>query len=179
MIYAALSTPSLAQEDDEDTPSGRIFVDVNRDGLVDVGDFFVKAPSTQCQSCPRAPRLLIPKKDAVVPQNNAFGCTPHATRGYGIQMVFDWADVSDADGIAAYDIYAKKDTASFPIIDTSVPFSTYTHTSCNSFVIDSNLTGWEWKVRARDNLGNVGPWRARTFSFAPCKLADGTSCYAL
>jgi hypothetical protein len=173
------SSLAVAQDSNDGDEPRKALIDANGNGIVDQADFFVNlAAPASCKSCPKAPKLRAPAEDAFIAQNNpAIGCPFHVTRGYGLQIVFDWTDVHGA-GIVGYDVYAKKDTAISPIIDTFVPTSGYTFTQCNSFVADSNLTGWEWKVRTRDSSGNVSPWTTRRFGFAPCRLADGTPCYA-
>lgn len=122
--------------------------------------------------------LVSPAANAVIPQNRSdIGCSlisGQEIRGHGLQILFDWADVA---GAVSYDIFATDVDARIPIVNTTVTGSQYTHTACNSFVADGNLEGWIWRVRARDNAGNVGAWSEdRPFSFAPCRLADGTAC---
>ena len=124
------------------------------------------------------PKLITPANNAVIQQNDPTpGCTLHPTRGYGQQILFDWTDTSSVNGVVGYELFAKKDTALNPIVSTFVSISQFTSTSCNSFVTDGNLEGWEWRVRAQDTLGNFSDWSTtRLFQFAPCRLADGTRC---
>ena len=133
---------------------------------------------------PPAPVLLFPINNAAVAQNSAaIGCSllpgPDALRGFGFQIVFDWSDVVAPAGVAGYRISARKVGAALPIVDNVlVTAATYTLTSCNSFVADDGLTGWEWTVHAIDHGQQVSPISTGQFSFAPCRLADGSACRA-
>ena len=126
------------------------------------------------------PELLSPVDNAVIQQNDpTSGCSLNPSRGYGLQIFFDWTDSSSANGVVGYELFVKKDTATLPIVSTLVGSSEFAHTSCNSFVTDGNLEGWEWRVRAQDALGTFSDWSAAgLFQFAPCRLADGTPCFA-
>ena len=97
-------------------------------------------------------------------------------RGYGFEIAFDWTDVAAA---VEYDLFAIHRGAPLPLVDTQVSGSDHTNTRCNSFVTDSNLDDWDWRVRARDAQGNTGNWsQTATFRFEPCRLAGGGSCSA-
>ena len=125
-----------------------------------------------------APLLLAPGSAAVIPQNNPdIGCSLLAGaegRGYGFQIPFDWSDV---DGAASYEIFATFPGAALPIVNETTESSALTLTSCNSFVGDEGLSGWEWRVRAKDAAGTAGAWsETRVFDFAPCRLPDASVC---
>lgn len=124
-----------------------------------------------------APALLSPLREPLIIQNNPeIGCTLSAepTRGYGHQIVFDWTDVA---GATAYEIFAEHEGAVRPIVNTTVEGSSYTLTSCNSFVEDGNLTGWHWRVRAIGSGETAGPWSEfANFAFEPCRLPDESVC---
>jgi hypothetical protein len=128
------------------------------------------------------PKLLSPLEGALLPQNNASTvCPVHPTRGSGIRITFDWADPRDPHGrIAGYVVFAKSRNAVLPIIDNVfTPASEFTDVRCNTFVIDANLSGWEWKVRTVDTDGNLGAFsEARSWTFEPCRLVDGSPCSA-
>ncbi len=126
------------------------------------------------------PVPIAPKAGDLIPQNLAnIGCPFHATRGYGFQIVFDWVDSRAKSGIAGYEIFAKHEGAIFPIVDLFVTTSEHTLTSCNAFVADPNLEDWRWRVRARDNEGNLSEWSPMAnFAFEPCRLSDGRACFA-
>ena len=120
--------------------------------------------------------LVLPEQDAVIAQNlPSTGCTPNPTRGNGLIIEFDWK-ANHKSAIAAYQLVAKKNTAIFPIVDATLTGTSYTYVNCNAFVPDSNLDGWAWRVRAMDDQGNFGAWMEASFTFAPCRLADGTPC---
>ena len=122
-----------------------------------------------------APELLAPINNAAVVQNNpSIGCSLNPDRGYGFEIAFDWTDVAAA---VEYDLFATHRGAPLPLVDTQVSDSDHTDTRCGSFVIDSNLDDWDWRVRARDAQGNTGNWsQTATFRFEPCRLAGGASC---
>ena len=123
---------------------------------------------------PATPTLISPINNATIPQNDpTIGCPSHPTRGFGYLVKFDWTDATSPHGIAGYEIFANVRTPQF------VATSEFTRASCNVFVIDPNLEGWEWRVRARDRRGQLGPWSAiGLYRFAPCRLADGRPCNA-
>jgi hypothetical protein len=119
---------------------------------------------------PAAPTLLTPANDAVIVQNDAPGCPFDARYGAGLQIPFDWTDVTPAAGLAGYEIQLQSERASLPALDTTVQVSEHLHLRCNSYVSDSFLDGWVWKVRAVDRSGQFGPWAERRFSYAPCRI---------
>ena len=144
-------------------------------------DFFSPAGTVDTASGDLgAPALLSPLSEPLIIQNNPdIGCTlsAEATRGYGYRIVFDWSDVS---GATAYQIFAEHVGSVLPIVNTTVEGSTYTLTSCNSFVADGGLTGWHWRVRALGSgEGETGPWSEFVdFAFEPCRLPDESACSA-
>ena len=131
---------------------------------------------------PCVPKLLSPPEGALLPQNNASAeCLMHPTRGSGIRITFDWADPRDPRGrIAGYIVFAKSRNAVLPIIDNVfTPESQFTYVRCNAFVVDANLSGWEWKVRTVGTDGTLGEFsEVRTWTYEPCRLEDGSPCSA-
>ncbi len=124
------------------------------------------------------PALLVPQPDAEVLQNDpTIGCPLHASRGYGFRITFDWTDVVKTPTVAGYHLYLIAPSALNPFIDTIVSTSTFVVTSCNGFVADVNLRGWQWRVRTIDAQGVYGSWTSpRLLNFAPCRLASGAAC---
>ena len=122
----------------------------------------------------------MPINNAVVQQNDpATGCSLNPTSGYGSRIFFDWTDSTSPNGIQGYQLYFINSRATIPRIDTFVAKSEFIEIECNSFVIDQNLQGFQWRVRAQDNRGNYSDWTPwGTFQYAPCRLANGTACYA-
>src|SRR5215210_1633473 len=134
------------------------------DGVVHPTEI-ITAKARTCPRCPTVPKLLTPVQGkgscegAGIRQNNSnIGCSAHPTRGYGLTITFDWTDATSPNGIVGYFIFVKNVNAVFPIVDAFVPTSKHIFISCNSFVAVPNLTGWQWRVRAQDRLGNLGPW---------------------
>jgi thermitase len=129
---------------------------------------------------PTTPLLLAPASGATMSQNiPSTGCVFDVSRGYGLRIDFDWSDATSPTGMGGYELYAIRSGNAIPILDVFPTASAYSFISCNSFVADTNLDNWQWRVRARDSLGNFGDWTAfRTFSFAPCRLANGAACSA-
>jgi hypothetical protein len=124
------------------------------------------------------PQLLSPAESALVPQNNPeSGCSFSTFAGYGSIINFAWTPAQSSAGLAGYDLYVKADGAPIPIVNLRVTPASYTYRSCNGYVIDAHLTGWEWKVRAVDVQGNLSPWSTpRVFNFGPCRLNRRTPC---
>ena len=125
------------------------------------------------------PVLLHPAERTRIPQNvRATGCPANPSRGYGFQITFVWDSILSPQ-VAGYELFVKKNTAQFPLLDITVPSPVYTLTLCNAFVSDGNLEGWQWMVRAVDFDGRRGDWSAPiNFGFKACRLQDGTPCFA-
>ena len=126
-----------------------------------------------------APVLLHPAERTRIDQNQpGLPCAPSASRGRGFRIPFVWDAVSSPQ-VAGYQLFVKKNTATVPLIRLAVTSPGYTYTSCNAFVADANLEGWQWMVRAVGVDGTLGPWSsAINFGFKPCRLQNGTPCFA-
>lgn len=141
------------------------------------GDSFTEDPPPEQAVNVTIPVLLTPINHDVIEQNNpSIGCPLDPVRGYGHRIIFDWTDSDSPNGIKGYHIFVMRTGATLPIINTFVPNSEYTDTSCNSFVIDSNLGGWTWTVQAEDNRGNLSPVASGEFRFEPCRLDEKSLC---
>jgi len=118
--------------------------------------FLVSMPALLVSSAPPppAPTLISPANGAVMDN----GCSPKRN---GITWDFDWSDVA---GATAYHIRVWKNPAIPLINNMSVPSSSFHYVSAPSdHIINTNLTGWRWMVRAKVR-GVWGPWSAqRTF----------------
>jgi hypothetical protein len=112
-----------------------------------------------------------------VAQNNPnIGCPSDPSRGYGYRIVFDWTDSSSDVAIEGYDIFVEHQGSTIPLVNTFASDSQFELVSCNSFVVDANLGGWRWRVRARDVSGTMGDWSPfSSFTFAACRI-DGSVC---
>jgi hypothetical protein len=127
------------------------------------------------------PVPLAPVDSAVIQQNRTdIGCSADPTRGSGFQVVAQWRQPSSPPaGISGYNLYAIHEGSALAIFNTFVSGTSYTYTSCNSFVADINVTGWHWQVQAVYSGGGNSAWSPlASFRFAPCRLSDGTPCYA-
>lgn len=122
------------------------------------------------------PALLAPVLGAAIPQNSpAIGCPWNSSSGFGFQTVFRWTESASSKGIADYQFVVSnaKINPDGPVVDTFVSSPAVKLTFCNAFVVDAELQGWEWRVRARDTLGAFGPWsETGRFQFAPCRIND-------
>ena len=118
--------------------------------------------------------------NAVIRQNDStISCTFHPLTGHGYRLRFDWTDASSPSGIEGYELIVRKARSLAPLIDTFVTDSEFTRTACNLVVLDTNLEGWQWRVRAKDGLGNFSdPSEEGSFQFESCVLDNGTSCLA-
>lgn len=104
---------------------------------------------------PDTPILNEPINNQTIQQDNPdIGCPFDPFFGFGYEIFFDWTDSEASSGIAGYNLFViGSEPAIFPIVDTFVAESEFTFTSCNSFIIDSNLMGWQWDVQAVSNEG--------------------------
>jgi len=135
---------------------------------------------------PDTPILIEPINNQAVKQNDPnIGCTFSPNRGFGFEIFFDWTDSESSNGISGYHLFVIGPNATIPLIDAFVNESEFTFTSCNTFIIDSNLMGWQWNVQAIGNDGNLINVRilsdiseTQTFQFEQCRLEDGTACNA-
>lgn len=94
-------------------------------------------------------------------------------------MVATTSDPKFLTHVASYELVVQHN-GSFPALDVVVTQANYTWLACNAFVIDSNITNWQWLVRARSKGGHILAVSAPgNFSFTTCRLVDGTTaCYA-
>lgn len=83
--------------------------------------------------------------------------------------LFSWSTASDAtSGVASYTLQVSSD----PVFSSPQTYSGITTTSY-SLASQLSVGTWYWRVEARDNAGNVGPW-STTQSFTPALLASFT-----
>ena len=101
-----------------------------------------------------APRLNEPLADVILPQP-----------GMG-EWWFDWDDVPAA---MEYEIVVLGPAAAFPVIHARSQTSDFRKSvSRGAYIIDANLNGWSWRVRALYRNGKWGPWSGiRRFNVAP------------
>ncbi len=155
-----------------------------RDGRIDPGDILATTIKPFTYSELTAPTLITPINNAAFKQSDPSnqGCPPTHPGGLGWNLFFDWTDSRSLFGIARYEILVthKDRGISFgnpPFGQFYVIGSEFADGRCAFFVGDDQLDGWEWRVRAVDTLGNVGPWsETGNFKFEPCRLADGRPC---
>ena len=97
------------------------------------------------------PILISPAAGAVM--DNGCKGTPE-----GITWDFDWSDVPSIAPTTLYHLKVWKNPA-LPILNKmDLTTSSYHHTSAPSdYIINTNLTGWRWMVRAKV-LGTWGAW---------------------
>ena len=103
---------------------------------------------------PPAPVLISPASGAIMDN----GCKPKAD---GITWDFDWSDVPNA---TMYHLRVWRSPGVPLINNMSVPGSSFNYVSApHAHIINANLTGWRWTVRAKVH-GVWGPWsRPRVF----------------
>ena len=139
-------------------------------------DFIEDSPPAEAVNVTE-PVLLTPINNESVEQNNqSIGCPVNPFSGFGYRIFFDWTDSDSPNGIKGYHLFVEHIDAEFPLIDMFVAESEYTFTSCNSFIIDSNLNDWTWSVQAEDNFGNLSPVASGDFIFELCRNEDETQC---
>jgi hypothetical protein len=92
-----------------------------------------------------ARKLQIPVPTLISPVNGAVMDNGCQDRSNGVTWDFDWSDVP---GATAYHIRVWKNPA-LPVVNQNVATSDYHHDSPQTYIINTNLTGWRWMVRAR------------------------------
>ncbi|MDT4967551.1 MAG: hypothetical protein QOJ64_2288 [Acidobacteriota bacterium] len=107
-----------------------------------------------------SPRLLqIPSPKLLSPANGAVMDNGCSDKSNGITWDFDWSDVP---GATAYHIRVWRNPA-LPVINRmNVATSDYHYDSPQTYVINSNLAGWRWRVRAKVGA-TWGPWSRTGF----------------
>ena len=126
-------------------------------GVLLLSGLFLAAPPKPLVSSgppiPPPPMLISPVNGAVMDN----GCHPKPN---GITWDFDWSDVP---GATAYHLRVWRNP-SLPIINNmTIPSSSYHYASPPSdYIINSNLNGWRWMVRAKVR-GVWGRWSAVRF----------------
>lgn len=113
--------------------------------------FLISTPAPLASSAPpmppAAPMLISPVNGAVMDN----GCQD---RSNGVTWDFDWSDVP---GATAYHLRVWHNPALPVVNNMSIPASSYHYDSPGTYVINSNLNGWRWMVRAKVK-GVWGPW---------------------
>lgn len=124
-----------------------------------------------------APALATPENGAEIEQNDpTTGCPFDNRRGYGFEATFSWAESDSSAGVASYELLVHRPQAQLAAIHESITATTYVWRSCNVFVAEPNLTGWEWRVRAIDRNAQVSDWSdTRAFNFRLCRVG-GRQC---
>ena len=122
------------------------------------GLLLASTPTTLVSSAPPmapAPPMLVSPANGAVMDN---GCKPTAN---GITWDFDWSDVP---GATAYHLRVARNPAIPLINNMSIASSSFSYVSAPSdHIINANLQGWRWMVRAKVR-GGWGPWsRVRSF----------------
>jgi hypothetical protein len=131
------------------------------------------------EDLPSKPELLMPVTNAVISQERPEECGVNPEHNYGHKLYFDWTDVSFPQGMGGYYLVVRHSGSQTSGREEYVIASEFTDVSCGSYIIDSNLTVWEWWVQAEDMQGNRGPSSERgLFQFAPCRRDDGSPCQA-
>ena len=119
--------------------------------------FLVSTPALLVSSAPpmppAAPMLISPTNGAVMDN----GCAPKPD---GITWDFDWSDVP---GATAYHLRVWRNPAIPLINNMGLPGSSFHYVSAPSdHIINANLNGWRWMVRAKVR-GVWGPWSTVRF----------------
>jgi hypothetical protein len=100
------------------------------------------------------PRIFIPPPTLVSPVNGAVMDNGCQDKSNGVTWDFDWKDVS---GATAYHIRVWKNPALPVVNNMNVATSDYHYDSPQTYIINTNLTGWRWMIRAK--VGRLwGPW---------------------
>jgi hypothetical protein len=122
------------------------------------------APVTVSAQGGRPTPLLIKPVDNAVMDN---GCQD---RTNGVTWDFEWSSVGS---VTTYQIKVWRNAAQPVINDMNVHGTTFHYDSPHSFIINSNLTGWHWMVRAK--IGRNWALWSRQGNFTVQKL--DTDCH--
>jgi hypothetical protein len=118
-------------------------------------------PASEAPSSSTVPELVSPAPGAVMDNGCVGGTNP-------FQWTFDWTDVPGAD---LYQLYVTRSGMN-PAIDKADLTASDFMQHDTAWILNENLDGWSWKVRARAN-GVWGEWSAeRPFAVE----SVGTDC---
>jgi hypothetical protein len=133
-------------------------------------------------------QLVSPEAGGRFRQNDqTLGCLPHATRGSGFRVAFQWRSV---EGASSYRVVFWHTGSRLAAIDQEVYQPSHEEIWCNAFVADPNLDHWVWTVAAIGRIAPAGSdsggvardtvlWsEEREFGFEPCRLNDTIPCSA-
>ncbi|MET0554301.1 MAG: hypothetical protein ABW221_14760 [Vicinamibacteria bacterium] len=126
------------------------------------------------------PVPLAPAAGTRVAQTTAFEGCPMDGSGwpFGSRIVFEWRPAGEVKDVVGYDVLAQHAEAANPIVRAYTTDTRYVRSACGSYVVDPNLAGWTWQVRAVGRSGEVSAWSTPTaFGFAPCRVG-GRFCGA-
>ena len=100
------------------------------------------------------PKLLTPPPTLVSPANGAVLDNGCLDKSNGVTWDFDWNDVP---GATQYHLRVWRNP-NLPVVnDMNIQQSAYHYDSPQSYIINSNLNGWRWMVRAKVR-GVWGGW---------------------
>jgi hypothetical protein len=100
------------------------------------------------------PKPLMPPPTLVSPANGAVMDNGCLDKSNGITWDFDWNDVA---GATQYHLRVWRNP-NLPLVnDMNIQQSSYHYDSPQSYIINSNLNGWRWMVRAKVH-GVWGGW---------------------
>jgi hypothetical protein len=117
--------------------------------------------------------LIDPAPHAIIRQNSSESDCPRNRIG-GHVINFQWEAFA---GASSYRVYVKHRGALKPIVDRRINATRYNAVRCGGYVIDSNLTGWEWRVEAFNADGRQLAFsETRPFQFEACRRPDGRDC---
>jgi hypothetical protein len=126
------------------------------------------SPIVPTSTATLTPVAISPNNNTTITQNNpASGCA-NTSVGFGYVIQFVWMPPTVSNGVVAYEVFAHKSDAPIPILDTTATGTSYTFTACEAYVVQRNLQGWQWRVRAQDAQGRFTDWSPwATFQFGP------------
>ncbi|MCC6367402.1 MAG: VCBS repeat-containing protein [Bryobacterales bacterium] len=155
--------------------------DFNGDARADL--VTLEAPSSRVLlflSAPAAgtigvPIPLSPAANEAIPQNNPASTCPYdPIRGSGFRLLLRWTPVP---AVTEFVVMVERRGGLFPTLTTRTRESDSTLLQVCTFIPDSELEGWSWRIRSQDTIGNLSPWsEPAEFRFSPCRLADGRPC---
>jgi len=142
---------------------GSLPMDADHDGVMNNVDLCPNTPngesvdSNGCSPSQLTVQLIAPDNNAVL-DNGANICSNL------IEWFFDWNDIPSAQ---KYHLFVKGRTAINPVIDNeNISISEFSSSSY-SYIVNRNIEGWTWKVRAMVN-GVWTDWsEIRTFDAEP------------
>jgi hypothetical protein len=152
--YILFARTALGIDDQGSALRGKLLTFLEQHSSSDLKQHSPAAPVTMKEAAgPTAPALIAPANGAILDQPSAG------------TWIFEWRPVP---GAQKYQITILGASAAVPLVNTETSSSKLLLPPRQGYIVEPNLRGWTWRVRAQDDKGRWGSWsEARQFDVVP------------